>query len=74
MMRQTERNKHESFPSNLHDDNLQDKDGHHNSNEQVIIEEILKDISLLFLQLSRIEEVKHLQVHKDIEEKSQMLA
>ncbi len=60
MMGHAERNQHESFTSNLHDDNLEDKDHHDNTNEQIVIEEVLEDIGLFFLQFPGVEEVEHL--------------
>ena len=73
MVGHAERHQHEGLASNLHDDDLEDKDGDHDYYEKVVIEEVLEDIGLLLLQLSRIEEVEHLQVDEDVEEESQML-
>lgn len=73
MVGHAERHQHESLASDLHDDNLEDKDGDHDYYEKVVIEEVLEDVGLLLLQLSRIEEVEHLQVDEDVEEESQVL-
>ena len=73
MVGHTEGHQHKSLASNLHDDDLEDKDGDHDYYEEVVIEEVLEDVGLLLLQLSRIEEVEHLQVDEDVEEESQVL-
>ena len=59
-MGHAERNQHEGSTSNLYNNNLEDKDGDHDDNEQIVIKEVLEDVSLIFLQLSRIEEIEDL--------------
>jgi hypothetical protein len=70
----TESNEHEGTSSDLDDDDLKDEDAGDDEDEEIVIEEILEDIDFLLLQLSSVEEVKHLQEDKDVEEDTEMLA
>lgn len=69
-----ERDKHEGFSSDLDDDDLQDEDTSHDEDEEIVIEEVFKDVHLLLLEFTSVEEVEHLQEDKDIEEDTQMLS
>ena len=68
-----ERNEHEGASSDLNDDDLKDEDASDDEDEEIVIEEILEDVDFLLLELSGVEEVKHLQEDKHIEEDTEML-
>lgn len=68
------RDEHEGFSSDLDDDDLEDEDTGHDEEEEIVIEEVFKDIKLLLLELTSVEKVEDLQEDKDIEEDTQVLS
>jgi len=68
-----EGDEHEGAASDLHDDDLQHEDTHHDEDEQVVVENVFEDVHLLLLQFSCVEEVEHLQEDEHVEEDTQVL-
>lgn len=66
-------NKFECLTSKFYDENLADKDTDYDSDEEIIVKELCENVNFLFLQLTAVQEVEHLQKYKHIEEKRKML-
>ena len=62
----------EGHSSVLHDEELKNENSYHDKNEEIVDEEVRKDIYFRFLQFPCIEEVENLKEHKYIEEKCQV--
>jgi len=67
------RNKFECLASKFYDQNLADKDTDYDSDEEIIVKELCENVNFLFLQLTAVQEVEHLQKYKYIKEKRKML-
>ena len=53
---------------------LDDDGGHQDDQEQLVVEEVLEHVDLVWLQLTSVDLVEHLEEHEDVEEDGVVLA
>jgi hypothetical protein len=52
----------------LYNEKLTQKDSTYNKDKEIIVEEVCKNIDLVFLKFTSVQKIEYLQEYKDIEE------